>query len=59
MELADSEAAEAEALRAARATLSREIKEGLIDLSYRIDVEDENGAVIYRLPLRDAFRIIG
>jgi len=58
LELPDIEAARAAALVAARDTLSHDILNGEIDLRYRIDVEDALGAVVYSIPLGDAFTII-
>ena len=58
VELPDLAAAETIALEAARDTLSHDIKRGVIDLSYRIDVEDADGSVVYSLPLRQCFAVI-
>jgi hypothetical protein len=48
---------QSQALVAARDALSQKAKKDLGDPDARIDVEDEHGAVIYRLRLRDAFRV--
>ena len=58
IELDSVDAIKFEALRAARDTLSQEIKTGVVDLRYRIDVEDIDGRVVHSLPLRDAFKMI-
>jgi hypothetical protein len=58
VELADMAAVRALALRSARDTLSHEIRCGRLDLRYRIDVEESNGAVVHTLPLTDAFTVI-
>ena len=47
-----------ETLRAARDLLSHEIKSGMVDLRYRIDVEETHGGVIHSLSLKDAFELI-
>lgn len=57
-ELADLAAVKAYTLLAARDTLSHEIRSGQIDLRPRLEVEDENGAVVYSLSLSDAVDII-
>jgi hypothetical protein len=57
VELPVSGSVQSQALVAARDALSQKAKKDLGDPDARIDVEDEHGAVIYRLRLRDAFRI--
>lgn len=57
IELTDLEAAVVVALRAARDSLSNDIKGGSLDLRYRIDVENEGGSVVHSLPFRDAFEV--
>ena len=54
-ELPELEAAREMALLCARDTLSNELKDGLLDLRYRIDVEDAEGIVVHSLPLGSAF----
>lgn len=34
------------------------IRDGLLDLRFRIDVEDEEGELVYTLPFADAVKII-
>src|SRR6476469_1511041 len=58
VELGGIAAARAAALNAARDTLSHDMRSGALDLRYRIDVEDEAGAEVYSIALRDAFTII-
>jgi len=58
VQLPSVDAVKPEALRAARDTLSHEIKDGVVDLRYRIDVEDAGGRIVHSLPLRDAFEVI-
>ena len=58
IELADAQAIDAAALRAARDTLSHELKEGRLDLRYRIDVEDEGGNILHSIALAEAFETI-
>jgi hypothetical protein len=58
IELADHAAVEATALRFARDTLSHELRDGCLNLRYRIDVEDEHGTVIHTTQLADAFETI-
>ena len=57
-ELPNIEAVKKYALRAARDTLSNEVKEGRLDLRYRIDVEDGAKEVVHSLPLGRAIVII-
>ena len=58
IELADIEAVQKKALESARDTLSHDMKDGVLDLKYRIDVEDAGGTVVYSLHLRDAFKMV-
>ena len=58
IELADVDAVKAKVLLAARDTLSNDIREGKLDLRYRIEVEDAAGNLVYRLALKDAFEVI-
>lgn len=45
-------------LVAARDLMTGDIREGVIDLRFRIDVETENGEMIYSLPFKHAVNII-
>jgi hypothetical protein len=58
IELPDQRAIEVAALKAARDTLSHELRAGRLDLRYRIDVEDECGTVVHSIDLADAFETI-
>lgn len=58
LEFASVDAYQAAALHFARDTLSHEMKDGVLDLRFRIDVEDERGALMHSLPLGDAFQVI-
>ena len=58
VELADLEAARHHALRDSRFTVSETIKEtGRLNLSHRIDIEDEDGTVLDTIHFRDAVTI--
>ena len=55
------------ALRAARDCIAWDVRDGLLDMNYRIDVNDEVGTLVYALrfsdavaftPLRDHLRLI-
>lgn len=58
MELPDEHAARSQALKAARDTLSHEMKSGCVDLRYRIDVEDDAGRLVHSLPFAAAFEVL-
>lgn len=45
-------------LVAARDLMTGDIREGVIDLRFRIDVETESGEMIYTLPFKHAVNII-
>lgn len=65
-ELLDEEGIEYESLdlfrtavmRSARDLLSGDIKGGVVDLRFRIDAQDEQGAIVYSLPFKHAFSLI-
>lgn len=57
-ELSGFEAVRRAALQGARDTLSHDMKAGRLDLRLRIEVENEHGAVLYSLPMQDAFEVI-
>ena len=42
----------------ARDLIAGDVRDGVIDFRFRIDAEDEHGAVVYTLPFRHAFSII-
>jgi len=55
VDLPDLEAARAEAVRCARITFGEDAKhDGRVVLHHRIDIEDEQGAVLDTVHLRDA-----
>lgn len=58
IELTSFDAVQAMALRSARDTLSHGLLTGVLDLRYRIDVEDADRSVVHSLPLGDAFEIV-
>ena len=45
-------------LVAARDLMTGDIRTGVIDFRFRIDVEDEAGEIIYTLPFKHAINII-
>ena len=45
-------------LVSARDLMTGDIREGVMDLRFRIDVEDEDGEIIYTLPFKHAVNII-
>jgi hypothetical protein len=58
VDLSDLEAIRKNVMTAARDILSGDLRNGLVDLRYRIDAEDELGKIVYTLAFKDAFRII-
>jgi hypothetical protein len=59
VELPDIQALKKSVLDAARGVLSDDLKsEGVVDLRYRIDAEDQSGAVVHTLTFKNAFRLI-
>jgi hypothetical protein len=57
-EVADLAAVRKQALLSARSILSAGVLEGQLSFDMRIDVEDEAGALVYRLPFQDAVIIV-
>lgn len=57
-EFADLEALRKAVLCAARDLIAGDVRHGVIDLRFRIDAEDENGALVYSLPFKHALNII-
>jgi hypothetical protein len=57
-EYADLESLKEAVLVTTRDLMAGDIRNGIIDLRYRIDAEDENGAVVYSLPFKHALNII-
>ena len=46
------------ALFTARDLIAGDVRDGRIDLRFRIDVHDETGAIVYTLPFQHALSII-
>jgi hypothetical protein len=57
-EHADLDAVRKAVLLTARDMIAGDVRDGIIDFRYRIDAEDEAGALVYSLPFRHAFTII-
>ena len=58
LEFANIEAMRKAVLVSARDLMTGDIREGVMDLRFRIDVEDEDGEIIYTLPFKHAVNII-
>ncbi len=58
LEFPNIEAMRKAVLVSARDLMTGDIREGVMDLRFRIDVEDEDGAIIYTLPFKHAVNII-
>ena len=58
LEFATIEAVRKAALVSARDLMTGDIREGVIDLRFRIDVETEDGDIVYTLPFKHAVNII-
>ena len=58
MEFAEPRIASGGGLFAARDLMAGDIRNGIVDLHFRIDAEDESGAIVYTLPFRHALNII-
>jgi hypothetical protein len=58
MDLADLDAVKASAMAAARDVMAGDLRMGMLDLRYRIDVEDASGAIVFSLPFQHAVNII-
>ena len=54
LEFANLAALRAAVLIAARDLMRRDAVDGMLDMRFRIDAEDESGAIVYSLQLRDA-----
>jgi hypothetical protein len=57
-EFDDLDALREAVLRDARDCICGDVQTGIIDLRYRIDVEDGEGNLVYSLPFEHAFSII-
>jgi hypothetical protein len=58
VELVGLEAVRQNVMTAARDILGGDLRAGVMDLRYRIDAENEGGAIVYTLPFKQAFSII-
>jgi hypothetical protein len=58
VEYSSVEALRKAVLYAARDLMTGDLREGIIDLRYRIDAEDSAGNIIYSLPFQHAVNII-
>ena len=58
LEFANIESMRKAVLVSARDLMTGDIREGVMDLRFRIDVEDEDGEIIYTLPFKHAVNII-
>lgn len=57
-ELSGLDAVKSAVLAAARDVMIGDLRKGLMDFRYRIDVENEHGTIIFTLPFRHAVNII-
>jgi hypothetical protein len=58
VELEDLEAVRERVMTAARDILASDLRNGLLDLRYRIEAETNLGAIVYTLAFKHAFNII-
>ena len=58
VELSDIDALRKKVITAARDILVGDLRNGVVDLRYRVDAENEGGEVIYTLAFKNAFSII-
>jgi hypothetical protein len=57
-EFADLDAVKKAVLFSARDLLAGDIRNGVIDLRYRIDAENGDGEIVYTMPFKHAFSVI-
>ena len=57
-EYADLEALKKAVLFSGRDLLAGDIRNGIVDLRYRLDAENSQGQIVYTLPFKHAFSII-
>ena len=57
-EFADLDALKKAVLISARDLLAGDVRNGIIDLRYRIDAENADGEIVYTLPFKHAFSVI-
>ena len=58
VDLVDLESVRKNVMAAARDIMAGDLRNGVVDLRYRIDAEDEVGEVVYTLAFRHAFSTI-
>jgi hypothetical protein len=58
LEYADMDALKKKVLIAVRDLMAGDITGGIVDLRFRIDVEDREGAIVYTLGFKEAVTII-
>ena len=58
LEFPTIEAVRKAVLVSARDLMTGDVREGVIDLRFRIDVETEDGEIVYTLPFKHAVNII-
>ena len=58
VELPDLPTAVERAKLAVRDMLSHDMKIGIVDVGHRLDVENAQGAILYTLAFREAFKIV-
>ena len=59
MEFADLATLKSAVLYNARDVIAGDVKNGVVDLRFRIDAEDENGVLIHSLAFTEAVSVIG
>jgi hypothetical protein len=57
-EYADLEALKKAVMFCARDVIAGDLRNGVIDLRYRIDAENTAGEIVYTLPFKHAFNVI-
>ena len=57
-EFADMDGVRRAVMVSVRDVMAGDLKDGLIDLRFRIDAENESGQVVYTLPFKHAVNII-
>jgi hypothetical protein len=58
IEFVDMDSLRLAVMKNARDTIAGDVQNGLIDLRYRIDAENEAGQVVYSLPFKHAVNVI-
>jgi hypothetical protein len=58
LEFVDIDALRTAVLFTARDLMAGDIRNGIVDLRFRIDAEDENGTIVYTLSFQHALNII-